>query len=355
MQRSLFIGQLAGFFPGYFAFVMATGIVSLAAHFHGHERIALVLFWLNNAAFLVLWILTLMRFALCPAPFLEDLTHHSRGAAFLTKAAGTCVLGCEFIILTPWARVAKTLWFLGFGLWLILSYTFLAAITFREPKPSLETGITGSWLLVIVATEAVSVLGTLVAPTSASAHTFLFISLGTFLVGAMLYVFFATLILYRWMFFNMHPERLTPDYWIDMGALAITTLAGALLLEAAPRWSLLERLTSFLTGSTLFFWATATWWIPLLSVVELWRHLRGRVRFHYDPQYWALVFPLGMYAVATFMLVRVTGLVLLNGIATFFVYVAFLAWAIVFVGMLFNIARLLFSKTSRSNWSLYVS
>ena len=347
MQRFAFTSHLAGFFPGYFAFVMATGIVSLAAYFHGRAGIALSLFWLNAAAYLVLWFFTLMRLALFPARFVEDLTHHSRAAAFLTTAAGTCVLGCGFLTLTPWFGIAKALWFLGFGLWWVLSYTFFAALTFREPKPSLEAGITGSWLLVIVATESISVLGTLLAPLSGSAHTFLFVSLVTFLVGAMLYVFFATLILYRWMFFSMHPERLTPDYWIDMGALAITTLASALLLQAAPRWSLLERLTSFLTGSTLFFWATATWWIPLLSVVELWRHLRGRVRFNYEPQYWALVFPLGMYAVATFMLVRVTGLVFLNGIATFFVYVAFLAWAIVFAGMLFNIARLLFSETTQ--------
>lgn len=345
MQKSAFTSHLAGFFPGYFAFVMATGIVSIAAHFHGREWIALGLFWLNNAAFLVLWVLTLMRLALFPVRFVEDLTHHSRGAAFLTKAAGSCVLGSGFVTLTPWSGVAKALWFLGFGLWWVLSYTFFAALTFREPKPSLEAGITGSWLLVIVATESISVLGTLLAPLSGSVHTFLFVSLVTFLVGAMLYVFFATLILYRWMFFSMHPERLTPDYWIDMGALAITTLAGALLIEVAPRWSLLEKLTSFLTGSTLFFWATATWWIPLLSVVELWRHLRGHVRFQYEPQYWALVFPLGMYAVASFMMVRVTGLAFFKVIAAFFTCVALLAWAIVFLGMLFTIARLLFSRT----------
>ncbi len=347
MQRSAFTSHLTGFFPGYFAFVMATGIVSLAAHFRGREWIALGLFWLNNAAFLVLWVLTLMRLALFPARFVEDLTHHSRGAAFLTKAAGTCVLGCGFVTLTPWSGVAKALWFFGFGLWWVLSYTFFAALTFREPKPSLEAGITGSWLLVIVATEGISVLGTLLAPTSGSSHTLLFVSLVTFLVGAMLYVFFATLILYRWMFFSMHPERLTPDYWIDMGALAITTLACALLLAAAPRWSLFEKLTSFLIGSTLFFWATATWWIPLLSVIELWRHLRGHVRFRYEPQYWALVFPLGMYAVATFMVVRVTGLTFLSGIAAFFTYVALFAWALVFLGMLVNLARFLLSQTTK--------
>jgi hypothetical protein len=39
--------SLATFVPGYFALVMTTGIVSLAAHFLGHEHLAQALFWLN--------------------------------------------------------------------------------------------------------------------------------------------------------------------------------------------------------------------------------------------------------------------------------------------------------------------
>lgn len=347
MHKSATGCRLAALSPAYFAFVMATGIVSLAAHFHGWKLIAAVLYWLNLAVYLLLWLLTLIRFLWFRAQVINELTHHARGASFLTIAAGTCVLGGQFAILTQWLGVAKCLWILGFGLALALSYTFFTALTFSEPKPSLEAGINGAWLLVIVAIEAVSVLGTLVAPFITSAQAILFISLATYFAGAMLYVFFATLILYRWMFFSMKPEKLTPDYWIDMGALAITTLAGTLLLQAANHSALLERLSSFLMGSTLLFWATATWWIPLLLSVELWRHLRGRVPLNYAPDYWALVFPLGMYAVATFKLVDATGLAFLNGLAGLFAYVALIAWAFVFAGMLHHLARSLAPNSHR--------
>ncbi len=134
-----------------------------------------------------------------------------------------------------------------------------------------------------------------------------------------------------------------------MGALAITTLAGALLIKAGSLWGLLHTLSPFLLGATLGFWATATWWIPLLLAVELWRHLRGRVPFRYGPEYWALVFPLGMYAVATFMLERVVGLTFLNRLAEFFTYAALAAWTIVFVAMLHNLARLTRSNRRRAN------
>jgi len=330
---------LAGFPPEYFALVMATGIVSLAVHNQGWEDAAVALFWLNLVAYFVLWGLTLLRFFRYRAQLLDDLTHHFHSAAFLTIVAGTCVLGSQFAVLTSWMWVAKALWFAGLGLWVVLNYTFFTVVTVRNPKPSLEAGINGVWLLTVVATESISVLGTLVAPSFTRTKLVHFVSLAAGLTGAMFYLFFIMLILYRWMFFRMRPEKLTPDYWIDMGALAIATLAGALLLSAADRWSLLGELRPFLAGFTLLFWTTATWWIPLLLIVEIWRHAWGRVKWIYSPDYWSLVFPLGMYSAATAALANALDLTFLSPIAAIFAWVAAFAWAVTFFGLVRSLAR----------------
>lgn len=330
---------LAGFPPGYFALVMASGIVSLAFYYQDWTNAARTLFWLNIAAYAVLWALTAVRLVYYRREFMDDLTHSSRSAGFLTLVAGTCVLGCQFAILTPWVNCAEMLWFVGGVLWLVLNYTFFAGMIVRNPKPSLEAGINGLWLLAVVATESISILGTLVAPSLVSSRLVLFVALATCLAGAMLYVFFITLILYRWIFFRMRPEKLSPDYWIDMGALAIVTLSGTMLLSVADDWSFLRDLKPFLMGFTLFFWATATWWIPLLSIIEIWRHAWGHVSFVYSADYWSLVFPLGMYSVATAMLDKVANLPFLHPIAMIFAGVAALAWGFTCLGLIRNATR----------------
>jgi len=145
----------------------------------------------------------------------------------------------------------------------------------------------------------------------------------------------------------MQPDKLTPDYWIDMGAMAITTLAGAQLLQTSSQWALLQGLTSFLTGFTLLFWVTSTWWIPLLLIVELWRHVWGRVPLAYSPDYWSLVFPLGMYSEATARLARVADFTFLHPIAVGFLYAALVVWGMTFVGMAHKMLRKLPGLDSR--------
>jgi tellurite resistance protein TehA-like permease len=338
------MGVAAGvrsFFPGYFALVMATGIVSLAAHVSGFERIATALLWLNVAAYAVLWSITLARLALYPRAVRDDLVQHAKGASFLTAVAGTCVLGSQLVILSGAQSLGLALWLLAVLLWAVLLYSFFVAMTVAESKPPLEAGINGGWLLTVVSTESLAVLGTLVAPAAPDPEAVLFGALVAYLLGAMLYIPLMALILYRWLFFALAADKMTSPYWINMGALAITTLAGSRLLLASPAWAPLGRLAVFLEGFTLFFWATASWWIPLLLLLGFWRHALQRLPVAYDPQYWSLVFPLGMYSVATFNLQKATGIALLAQLSPVFFAAALMAWLLTFVGMLRALVRVL--------------
>ena len=287
-------------FPGYFALVMATGIVSVAAQGAGMTRIALALVVINVVGYAILSSLLIARLAVYPKKVLDDLCDHQRGPGYFTTVAGTCVLGSQLVLILGESGVALTLWVVGIALWAMVMYGFFTAVVIREHKPSLEKGLNGAWLIAIVATQSVSILGSLLAPTMPVAQEpVLFFTLCMYLLGAMLYLTIITLIFYRFTFVEMSLGRLTPPYWINMGAVAITTLAGATLLLVRDTWPFLDALRPFLIGFTLFFWSTATWWIPLLVILGIWRHVIRRFPLRYDPMYWGMVFPLGMYTVCT--------------------------------------------------------
>src|SRR6185437_9479952 len=84
--------------PAYFALVMATGIVSVAALGFDLPLIAKALFAINLIAYAVLVALTLMRAALYSRLMVADLIDHRVGPGFFTLVAATCLVGAQFLL-----------------------------------------------------------------------------------------------------------------------------------------------------------------------------------------------------------------------------------------------------------------
>ena len=330
---------MAQLHPAYFALVMATGILAVACQLLGIPTLPRALFAVNVVAYVLLWILTLLRMTRHTRAFFTDFSSHQRGPGFFTTVAATSVVGVQLVVHAGMADAARVLWWIAFALWLVLTYAIFAAITTKRDKPDLADGINGGWLTAVVATQSLVVLGTMAPPRAGSTEMVVFALVTLWLAGGMLYIWMISLIFYRYTFFRFLPSDLMPPYWINMGAMAISALAGALLIRSAPSSPLLTALLPFVKGFTLLYWATATWWIPMLLVLGVWRYFLRRVPLTYDPLYWGVVFPLAMYTTATFRLSEALGTGFLLPVARIMIAAALTAWLMTFLGLLMDLGR----------------
>ena len=230
--------------------------------------------------------------------------------------------------------LATALWLIAVPLWAGFMYAIFIEFTINEHKPRFEQGMNGGWLISVVATQAIADLGARLSARLPAYHDeMLFFALALWLAGGMLYLWLISLIFYRFTFFRFRPRDFIPPFWINMGAMAISTLAGTTLIAQAPGSRFLQSMLPFLKGFTMFFWATATWWIPMLAILAYWQHVVKKLGRSYTFLYWDVVFPLGMYTACTYQLSQVMNLSFLVWLPRILIYIALLAWLLAFTGM----------------------
>ncbi|MDD3743722.1 MAG: hypothetical protein PHX54_08880 [Lentimicrobiaceae bacterium] len=148
MQRqqsfsSTFLRDLSNLPTAYFALVMATGIVSIAAFNSGFLLVANLLFYFNILAYLFLTILYSIRIIVYPSAIKADAADHAKSPGLLTFVAGTCVLGSQFVIIAENYLIATTLFYIGTAAWLFLIYMVFTVFSVKKMKPSMNF----HWLL----------------------------------------------------------------------------------------------------------------------------------------------------------------------------------------------------------------
>lgn len=326
---------LATLLPGYFALVMATGIIAVAAQLLGVRWLAQVLYAIAAVAFVVLSVLYVVRLIRYTEMFIADLTSHAKGFAFLTIVAGANVLGSASAVVHGWWGLARVLWWISLALWFVLLYTALISVIIRHEKPPLAGTINGTWFLLTVSTESIAALGALLL-LRGGGELLAFVCIAAFTLGLVLYLIVMTAIFMRWTLQQLDPTEIDPPAWIAAGAVAITVLAGSNLLLARHASARIESLVPFLEGMVILAWATATFWFPLLVAVGVWRHIVRRLPLRYHPASWAMVFPLGMYATATFRMRDAIDLSPLEWFPKVAFAISLVAWAAVFLGLVWQ-------------------
>jgi tellurite resistance protein TehA-like permease len=325
--------------PGYFAFVMATGIISEGTFLLGPSWLSRALLAAASAGLVVLGAALAARLAFFRSNVAADIKAPDRVFGFFTITAGLNVLGAR-LALTGHPLVTAMLAGVAAAVWLLLTYGVPASMLLNRTRDSVLGGVNGSWLLWIVATQSLSVSAAVLVPAWPSQAALLApVAAGLWCVGLLLYLLVVTLILLRWLTVPMTPATLGPPYWILMGATAISVLAGAKDLGLPADLPVVRATAGFVEGFTFALWAFGTWWIPLLVILGLWRHVRRHWPLTYEPTLWSVVFPLGMYSVATLTFGKVAHLAFMEPLARFMLWVAVAAWALVAAAFLARLGR----------------
>ncbi len=324
--------------PGYFALVMASGIISLGLRLVGVEALSTALFVVSGTAYVVLCVLNVWRFVAFRHAMASDFTDPKRAFGFFTFVAGTNVLGARAAS-EGWYGVASVMLAVSVVVWIVLGYVIpWSAVLGQERRPVVALA-NGTWFIWVVASQSVAVSAATLEVWADSGRQYLAIlAVFSWSVGVFLYAATGMIVTLRIMLYELDPVEFDPPYWVSMGAVAITVVAGARIVEmdSAP---MVDATRGLVAGTSVVFWAFATWLIPVLVAVGFWRHWIRKVPLRYEATLWSMIFPLGMYAVAGIYLGRADQLPVVEWIGSWWLWVAVGAWLIVAVAMVSSMAR----------------
>ncbi len=332
--------------PGCFASVMATGIMSVGAHIKGFGPLALILFSIACALYACFAVLVVWRAVRFRDRMIADLHDPARSFGFFTFIAGTNVLAVALEGIGH-VRLALVLFAVGLIAWTVLGYLIpFASILAARSRPVLRK-VNGTWFVWVVATQSVAVVATgLAQAMSGPGHGGLpdlgeplsLIAICTWTIGVGLYAACAVFVGLRALLYRLGPGDLEAPYWVTMGALAISIVTGSriIVLEETPMLAATKLLIS---GSSAALWAFATWLIPALVFAGWWRHVQHRIPLGYSASLWSMVFPAGMYAVASMYLGEADSIPIAAWIGAQWYWVALAVWTIVFTAMVISFVR----------------
>lgn len=326
--------------PGYFALVMGTGIVSMGLHLVGFAVLSIILLWIAGVSYVVLWVLYIWRAITHRSAMLHDLRGPEMAFAYFTVVAGTNVLAVR-LTQEGLVSIALPLFLFAAVLWFVFGYVLPWQVFMtRDGKPILAR-TNGTWFIWAVASQSLAIGMAQVQPYFEEGAMWVgLLAVLSWSVGVALYAGVAMLVLLRIIHFGITPKEFEPPYWVAMGAMAIAVVAGTNIIDMQST-PMVDATRALIEGTVVVFWSFCVWLIPMLIGAGVWRHVIHKVPLTYVPTMWSIVFPVGMFAVASINLGRVDALPLVEAIGDGALVVAVLVWALVFLAMIRSMIRVI--------------
>ncbi|HEY9304769.1 MAG TPA: tellurite resistance/C4-dicarboxylate transporter family protein [Mycobacterium sp.] len=320
--------------PDVFAAVMATGIVSIGARDHDYVGLSVALGVLASLGLGLLVAAIIAAAAARRRKLFWDLADPDISLRLFTFVAACAVLDTRLSFNFALLRMLSVLALLAWLVLIVLTARNMSAHRWA----ALRGHAHGAWELASVGTS-----GLVIVMSEVSFHTgehwWLLAAVPIWWAAIGIYALMTWLILWRAVVERRDRDGFAPDSWIMMGALAIATLAGDILHQQISGW-----LATAVRIITIVTWVAATLWIPPLIYFGLHRITQRPDVLQFTGAWWSLVFPLGMYSVATGAMATELNMRSMHTISLIFFWDAFAVWLIVAVAGLLRLRRALLRR-----------
>lgn len=315
----------------WFTAVMATVTIASISQWYGYEEASPYFFVAGLVAFLSTAVFMVVRTVLFYGEVKYEVFDPEKTLYFFTVVSAVNFIGvCLSKIFHTYAA-AQIFWYVAIGLWLIISLSSFSILFLcqKSEDRKIEDILHGGWFFAVVGTQSTAFLGGVVAE-HAVGHTVL-IQLFSFVlwsVGGSLYLIFATMIIFRLIFYKLNTNTGISPYWMNAGAAALTALTGTVLHQHIQNiGGPLNDFLPFLRGISLFFWAVGLWWLPFLIILTMRKQVYGNEGVVFTVGYWEIAFALGLYSSSTIQLIHLFEIRYLAAASACFCIVSVILWS----------------------------
>ncbi len=336
--------RLRNFTPNWFAVTMGTGGLALALNqfpleIPGLHEIARALWLANIALFTLFSAVYAARWLLYFDEAKRIFRHPVMSMFFGTIPMGLATIINGFLAfgIPLWGAaaisIATTLWWIDVAM-AVACGTLIPFLMFTRQDHSLDR-MTAVWLLPIVASEVAAASGGLLVPHLASGDAFTveILSYALWAYSVLPALGILVLLLLRLVLHRLPTSDMAASGWLALGPIGTGALALVVLGNNAPTVFAAHGLATvgdvaFGAGilGAILLWGYGVWWL-ILAVLKTAQYVRQEMPFNLG--WWALTFPVAVYALGTLALARATGFTFFTVVGGVLVVGLAVAWLIV--------------------------